>query len=129
MTIKVMPFDRLELGFTPQPWPWAVAKRADIDAYFAELRGKNPALWNGRALILHRQEIDGSVLRGDYLENDYASYNALNQWGFVDPTMNDCFAQAALKSADGAYLLGVMGPQTVHPGEIYFPSGTPDPTD
>ena len=32
-------------------------------------------------------------------------------------------------TADGAFLLGVMGPHTFNGGEIYFPCGTPDPDD
>jgi 8-oxo-dGTP pyrophosphatase MutT (NUDIX family) len=30
---------------------------------------------------------------------------------------------------DGAVLLGVMGPHTFNAGDIYFPSGTPEPGD
>ena len=32
-------------------------------------------------------------------------------------------------AGDGAFLLGVMAPHTFHAGEVYFPSGTPDPDD
>jgi hypothetical protein len=35
----------------------------------------------------------------------------------------------ALRAADGAFLVGVMARQTANAGLIYFPSGTPDPTD
>ena len=35
----------------------------------------------------------------------------------------------ALRASDGAYLLGVMGPQTVNAGKIYFPAGVPDLDD
>jgi 8-oxo-dGTP pyrophosphatase MutT (NUDIX family) len=34
-----------------------------------------------------------------------------------------------LRAADGAFLLGVMAPHTANAGKIYFPSGTPDPSD
>ena len=35
----------------------------------------------------------------------------------------------ALRASDGAYLLGVMGPQTVNAGKVYFPAGVPDLDD
>jgi 8-oxo-dGTP pyrophosphatase MutT (NUDIX family) len=35
----------------------------------------------------------------------------------------------ALRCSDGAFALGEMGPQNATGGRVYFPSGTPDPSD
>jgi 8-oxo-dGTP pyrophosphatase MutT (NUDIX family) len=80
-------------------------------------------------LLLDRHELSGRVLRGRYFETDFASFLAWRDWGFPDADVKNCPAQGALRSADGAFLLGVMGPQTANAGRIYFPSGTPDPND
>jgi 8-oxo-dGTP pyrophosphatase MutT (NUDIX family) len=117
------------LRFAPRPWAFAAEWRADIDAYFAGLQRQKPAIWNGRVLLLYSHEIANGVFRGSYLETDYASFSAWIHWGCPDATMRDCFAAAAVLSADGAYLLGRMAAHTFNAGQIYFPAGTPDPAD
>jgi 8-oxo-dGTP pyrophosphatase MutT (NUDIX family) len=121
--------DRLELGFEQKPWAFAIERRAEIDAYFAELQRTKPAIWNGRVLLLHRHEIENGVFRGAYLETDYASFAAWRIWGSPPAAVHDCFSAAAILSADGAFLLGLMAPHTFNAGQIYFPCGTPDPGD
>ena len=80
-------------------------------------------------LVLGEHAIDGAVFRGACLPTDYASFLAWNDWGRPEEGVRDCFAQGALRSADGAFLIGVMGPHTANAGKIYFPSGTPDLSD
>jgi 8-oxo-dGTP pyrophosphatase MutT (NUDIX family) len=121
--------DGLELAFKPKPWAFADQRRAEIDAYFAKRQRDNPALWNGRVLLLYHQVVQDGVFRGDYLETDYASFSTWKAWGRPPAGIHDCFGAAAIAAADGAFLLGVMGPHTFNAGEIYFPSGTPDPGD
>jgi hypothetical protein len=123
------PIERLELRFVPKPWAFAVERRADIDGYFARLRREKPAIWNGRVLLLHSQEIADGIFRGDYLETDYASFTAWVHWGRPEALVHDCFGAAAVLSSDGAFVLGRMAPHTFNAGRIYFPSGTPDPAD
>ena len=82
-----------------------------------------------RLLLLRRGEIAGSTFRGAYLETDFASLLAWRDWGFPDKSIRNCFPMAALRAADGAFLVGVMGPHTANAGHVYFPAGTPDPDD
>ena len=121
--------DRLDLAFAPKPWPFAQDKRAEIDAFFAEMQRDNPAIWNGRVLLLYHQVVSGGVFSGDYLETDYASFIAWRRWGSPPAGVRDCFSAAAIVSSDGAVLLGEMGPHTANAGKVYFPCGTPDPSD
>jgi 8-oxo-dGTP pyrophosphatase MutT (NUDIX family) len=127
--IAIVPVERLELAFAPRPWPFASERRADIDAHFAELQRSNPALWNGRVLMLHEHDIRGPIFHGAYLETDFASLLAWRHWNFPDAAIKNCFAMGALQGSDGAFLLGVMGAHTSNPGMIYFPAGLPDLTD
>jgi 8-oxo-dGTP pyrophosphatase MutT (NUDIX family) len=127
--IAIVPIERLELAFAPRPWPFARDRRAEIDANFDAMRKSNPALWNGRVLMLHEHEIRGSVFHGAYLETDFASLLAWRCWNFPDPAIKNCFAMGALQGSDGAFVLGVMAAHTSNPGYVYFPAGLPDLSD
>ena len=127
--IPIVPLSRLNLSFEPEPWPFAIERRREIDAYFAKLRAAKPQMWNGRVLLLRRGEIADGVLRGAYSEVDFASFIAWRDWDFPDRSARNCFAMAALRSSDGAFLLGVMGAHTATAGQIYFAAGTPDRQD
>lgn len=124
----VFPVDQLDLTFDPRPWPFAAARRADIDTFFAELQREKPAVWNGRVLVMHERAIDAGVFRGRYLETDYASFAAWCSWGRQGGAF-DCFGAGAVIAADNAVLMGVMGPHNFNAGRIYFPCGTPDASD
>jgi 8-oxo-dGTP pyrophosphatase MutT (NUDIX family) len=125
----IITLDRAEIGFEPHTWRFAAERRDDIDRYFAELQSQRSGVWNGRALLLHRYAVAGGVLRGACFEADYASLCAWREWMFPDPGIYNFFTAAALRSADGAWLIGEMAPDTAAAGLIYFPCGTPEPDD
>jgi hypothetical protein len=127
--IEIIPIERLELKYVPGPWGFAQARRAEIDAYFAAEQRIKPALWNGQVLLLRDTAIENGVLRGSFFVTDFASFLAWRAFGWPDSDVVNCFAQGALRAADGAFLLGVMGAHTANAGHIYFPSGTPDLSD
>jgi len=126
---EIVELDRVEIAVEPWSWEFASARRAAIDRHFASRQREGPTLWNGRLLLLHRFEIDHGVLRGACFETDYASFLAWRDWDLPDPGVFNVFAAAALRTADGAYLLGEMAPSTAAAGQLYFPCGTPDPED
>jgi 8-oxo-dGTP pyrophosphatase MutT (NUDIX family) len=125
----VFDLDRLDLVFAPRTWDFAEERRHAIEGHFSELARANATLYNGAVLLMHTHALDGAVLSGAYLETDYASFIAWRDWGFPDPSMRNCFALAAVRGSDGAFLLGVMAGHTSNAGRVYFPGGTPDPAD
>lgn len=127
--LPIIRIERLAFRFAPRPWAFAETRRAEIDAHFEKLRRAKPALWNGRVLLMHQHAVEGSLLRGAFLETDYASFLAWRDWDFPDAAIQNCFGLGALRSNDGAFLLGVMAPHTANAGRIYFPGGTPDQDD
>jgi len=129
MTARIERVERLELLFRPKQWPFANERRTDIDAHFVRLQKAKPELWNGRVLLAHEQSLSGGVFRASFLETDFASFRAYRDWRVDNAGVWDVFACAAIRAGDGAFLLGEMGAHTANAGLVYFPCGTPDPTD
>jgi 8-oxo-dGTP pyrophosphatase MutT (NUDIX family) len=119
----------IDCAFEPMAWAWADREAAAIDAHWRRRRAANPAIFDGRVLLLHRGSIEETTFRGAYLETRFSRFLAWRDFGCPDRTIRNCFAMAALMSDDGAYLLGEMAATTANPGRVYFPSGTPDPSD
>jgi hypothetical protein len=119
----------LDLRVRSTAWPFAQARRADIDAHFAEMQREKPKLWNGRVLLARNPVFTEGCLTATYFETDFASFLAWRDWGFPDSDIFNGFGMGALCSSDGAFLLGEMGQHTANAGRIYFPSGTPDLDD
>lgn len=130
---KIEQLDAIDYRIEARPWPFAVHKRAAIDAHWKKLREENPRLFNGAILLMHRAAIahegERRILRGAAFTSDYKSFLAWRDFGFPDPDISNCFAMAALLSVDGAFMLGRMSPRTANAGKVYFPSGTPDLDD
>ena len=105
------------------------AARRDRRAFREAARREAGDVERPRAAAAARRRSTAACSRGAYLETDFASFLAWRDWGFPDRRCATASRMAALRSADGAFLLGVMGRHTATAGQIYFPAGTPDPTD
>jgi 8-oxo-dGTP pyrophosphatase MutT (NUDIX family) len=119
----------LDLAYQDWHWPFAEQKRAEIDAHFARRQSVTPQIWNGRVLLGRNPVFSPGRFEAQYFETDFASLLAWIDWGFPDKSVFNGFGMGALRSADGAFVLGEMSVETANAGRIYFPSGTPDRDD
>jgi 8-oxo-dGTP pyrophosphatase MutT (NUDIX family) len=126
---EVFSIQHLETSREEWLWPFSEQRHDEIAAHFAMLREKTPALWNGRVLLMNRCTITGGAIRGSFFETGFADFIAWKHWGHPDRSIVNAFAMGAILTSDNAYLVGVMGSDSVNAGQIYFPSGTPDPSD
>jgi len=126
---RIEAVDALDFRMTSGVWDFAQARAEEIAAHWRRRSAEQPNLFNGRVLMLTRHAVEGRTLRGEFIETDFADFLAWREFGF--PASNACngFSMAALRGADGAFLLGEMSPHTASAGAIYFPAGTPDRQD
>jgi 8-oxo-dGTP pyrophosphatase MutT (NUDIX family) len=132
--MRIVEVAALDFAFEPARWAFAETQAARIAAHWERLKGRKPKLYNGRVLLLARRALDAdangmAVLKGAFFETGYADYVAWRAFGHPGEPVDNCFSMVALQGADGAFLLGEMAPHTFNAGAIYFPAGTPDPSD
>lgn len=130
MTSQIETADAIAYRFIENdPWSFAQERAAEIEAHWQSRLEKNPHLYNGRVLLMHPpKRIDGR-LEGICSAVEFKAFTAWRDMGFPDRSRANLFAMAALRCAEGAFLLGEMGPKTASAGRIYFPAGTPDLSD
>lgn len=132
-TPRIVDVDRLDCRLVAHRWEFAKARAAEIEHHWVERRAKNPALYDGPVLLACRAEIveDGGarVLRLDGFETSFSRFMAWRDFGWPDHAVFNCFAMPAVRSSDGAYLVGEMAAGHSCAGHLYFPGGTPDPSD
>ena len=127
--IEIAALDRTEIVLEPWSWRFAAERRDEIDRHFVEVQRLRAGVWNGRILLMRPFHIADGVLRSTCFEADYASFCAWRDWKFPDPNVYNVFAAAALRSADGAFVVGEMDTSTFNAGQLTLPCGTPEPAD
>jgi len=125
---EIVPLACVEARIEAFDWPFARERASEIAEHWARISAGKP-MFNGRVMLQHSAEIAGDVFRARYFEADYAAFMAWRDFGHPGPAIRNGFAMAALRAADGAFLLGRMGEHTANPGKVYFAAGTPDAED
>lgn len=126
---SITPVTALDVRCVERPWPWAEAHAAEIDAFWNDAKAKQPKLFDGPVFLFAEARIEDGTFRAVSFETRFSRLFYAKRHGFPDPEVANGFAMGALRAADGAFLLGVMGPETANCGQVYFPAGTPDPSD
>jgi 8-oxo-dGTP pyrophosphatase MutT (NUDIX family) len=131
---RILGVAELDFAFEPRPWAFASERADAIAQHWRKRKAAKPELFDCRVLLLGRHEFltrgDGAtILSGGFFEVDFSAFLAWRDFGFPDAEVCNCFSTAALRSADGAFLLGEMAEHTANSGMIYFAAGTPDPKD
>ncbi len=119
----------LDIRCVERGWPWAEANRAEIDAFWKAATAEQPKMFDGPVFVFTDIRIEDGICRGACFETRFSRLLYAKRNGFPDPQVVNGFAMGALRAEDGTFLLGVMGPDTANSGQVYFPAGTPDPSD
>ena len=127
---RIDEIDDIQIDVEARAWPFAIDQSAAIDRHWEKRRAVTPHLFNGRVFLTFEQRVaalgERRVLTGAASAVDFKAFLAWRDFGFPDVGVRNCFAMAALLSADGAFMLGRMSEKTANAGKIYFPAGTPD---
>jgi 8-oxo-dGTP pyrophosphatase MutT (NUDIX family) len=125
----------VRITLDPAGWPLTDGDRARVADHWAAALAANPRLWNGRVLGTLAPgrpggiAVAGGVLTASAVEGDFAAFIAWRDWGFPEIGIRNLFGSAAILSADGCLLYGVMGGHTANAGRIYPPGGSLEPRD
>lgn len=120
---------RIDARLVPHRWPWAEENAGFIAEHWAGRKAERPAIFNGPVLMIARSRVVDGTLQAEFFETRYANLLTWLDHHGPDRSVQNGFAMGALTGSDCGYLLGVMGPHTSQAGRVYFPAGTPDPTD
>ena len=126
MRQDILRVERVEARLVERDWPWAIAEANTIRRFWSEALAARPKSFDGEVLIACALDIRGGLCRTDFMRARYSAFLTWLCTGCPDKSVINGFAMAALQGRDGAFVLGVMGPQTQNAGQIYFAAGTPD---
>jgi 8-oxo-dGTP pyrophosphatase MutT (NUDIX family) len=124
----IMPVGSVDVRLDPASHPFELANADAIQANWLKEIGANPALFDGRVVLLSHLTYADEALAGRCHEVRYAT---LLYWLRKRPAggAGHAFAHAMLVSRDNALIAVEMGSHTVNAGRVYFAAGSFEPSD
>lgn len=110
-------------------WAWVEGNAAPIARNWERRRAERSGLFDGPVLLACGCAIEDEACEARFFETRFSRFIAFRDAGSPDSTVANAFAAIVPITADGAVLLGRMGPHTANAGQVYFPCGTPDRED
>lgn len=130
---RIFEVDRLDCRRVDYSWPYEIENAVAIQSHWMKRSRQIPSMYDGRVLLANRVEtkIDSrsSSLRLDVFETSFSAFLAWRETGWPDRSIFNCFSMPAVQACDGGFLVGEMAADHSAAGALYFPCGTPDPSD
>ncbi|MBO6716763.1 MAG: NUDIX hydrolase [Rhizobiaceae bacterium] len=125
---RVFQVSDVDVRLAGEPLAFEAANRDAIAANWQAELEANPALFNGRSVLLSSLALRDGRLVGRCHE---IGYSTLLYWLKHRETSasEHCFAHAMLISSDGALVAARMAAHTVNAGKVYFAAGSFEPED
>ena len=125
---RVLSVDSVDILLDEGPHPFAVANSAAIAEDWEREVALNPALFDGKIVLLAELVYRSGMLVG---RCHGTRFSAFLYWRSNRALSNaeHAFAHAALVSSDGALIAIRMGAHTANAGRVYFAAGSFEPTD
>lgn len=124
----IVPVDEVDVSLDPAPHPFEVANRDLIESNWTAEKAANPAVFDGRVVLLSELAYADRRLVGRCHEIRFATFMLWRKTGAVS-NAEHAYAHAVLVSRDNALVAVRMGGHTVNAGRVYFAAGTFEPID
>ncbi|MGO4685100.1 NUDIX hydrolase [Hyphomicrobium sp. 2TAF46] len=117
------------LKLSGEPWPFALAHAADIDAHWQAATKSNSSYFNGIVHLIDSVRFGDDVFEATLTRTDFKSYLYWRLSGYPEAGVLDGFGSAVIRSSDGDILLAQQMPGNVNYGFACLPSGFIDARD
>lgn len=124
----IFPVTSIDVRVSGAPHPYCLSHQTEVAANWEREVAANPALFDGRMLLMRKVEVTDSALSG---ECHIVPFSAFLLWRKTRPAgaALHLFGLPVIVSSDGAVIAIRMGQHTANPGRVYCAAGSLDPDD